>query len=516
LSDTEPLTLRSSRFLSAAIASILLLLAGRGLSSQAPSGSQLTILSKEGRRALPTLSVNDQEFVALDDLASAFQLAVREETLGNITVSYRGKTIVLTPDQALASVGGRLVSLPAPPTRNGRRWLVPVEFVNRALGLIYDQRLELRKPSHLLIVGDLRVPRITARYEPLGTSSARLTIDAAPRASSTVSQDNERVTVRFDADAIDAGTPLLPPLPPGSLVQGARVVDPLTIAVELAPRTTFRATAQPTDTAARLMIDVAASQTTEQQPASPATPAPAPPELPPSLAAPQAPGLRTLVIDPGHGGEDEGVRGARGTKEKDVTLAAARRIKAAIEGRLGIRVLLTRDDDRNVSLDDRSAYANNNKADLFISLHANASFRKTTGGLKVFTAFFGDENASSTSAVLKPERVPAFGGGLRDIELVPWDLAQIRHLDRSAIFAKTLQQLLAQGHVPLAAQALDQAPLRVLEAANMPAVLIELGYLSNPDQETQIAGNEFQSAFIQAVLEAVVRLRDVQTNGGAQ
>src|SRR5207245_1219836 len=83
--------------------------------------------------------------------------------LGAITVSYKGKTIVLTPDQALASVSGRLVSLPAPPTRNGRRWLVPVEFISRALGLIYDARLDLRKPSRLLVIGDLRVPRLTAR-----------------------------------------------------------------------------------------------------------------------------------------------------------------------------------------------------------------------------------------------------------------------------------------------------------------------------------------------------------------
>src|SRR5262249_28500070 len=80
------------------------------LSSQT-SPPSLTLLSRDGRRALPLAMVADQEFVALDDLASAFQLAVREDALGAITVSYKGKTIVLTPDQALASVSGRLVSL---------------------------------------------------------------------------------------------------------------------------------------------------------------------------------------------------------------------------------------------------------------------------------------------------------------------------------------------------------------------------------------------------------------------
>ena len=139
-------------FFSAAVASVLALAAV--LSSQTAPAPALTLLAKEGRRTLPLTIVADQEMVGLDDLAATFQLTVREESLGAITVSYKGKTIVLTPDQALASVSGRLVSLPSPPARNGRRWLVPVELISRALALIYDTRLELRKPSRLLIIGD--------------------------------------------------------------------------------------------------------------------------------------------------------------------------------------------------------------------------------------------------------------------------------------------------------------------------------------------------------------------------
>ena len=135
---------------------------------------------KDGVRCRYHSSAN-QEFVALDDLAAAFQLTSTKRSLGAITVSYKGKTIVLTPDQTLASVSGRLISLPAPPARSGRRWLVPVEFISRALALIYDVRLDLRKPSRLLVVGDLRVPRVTVRYDPLG-AAGRLTIDATPRA----------------------------------------------------------------------------------------------------------------------------------------------------------------------------------------------------------------------------------------------------------------------------------------------------------------------------------------------
>src|SRR5207249_7664894 len=133
------------------------------------------------------------------------------------------------------------------------------------------------------------------------------------------------------------------------------------------------------------------------------TPGPPPPTPPagPDLpgAAPTSP-IRTMAIDAGHGGEDQGVVGPGGAKEKDLTLAVARRLKTAVETRLGIRVLLTRDDDRNIAIDERTAAANHNKADLFVSLHANASLRSGTTGASVIYAAFdkSTENAARASA----------------------------------------------------------------------------------------------------------------------
>jgi len=474
-----------------------------GLSSQAPAGSPLTILARDSRRSLPETIVNGQEYVALDDLASTFQLSV-QEALGNVTVTYKGRTIVLTADQALASVAGRLVSLPSPSTRAGRRWLVPVEFIARALAPIYDTPLDLRKASHLLVVGDLRVPRVTIRYDAV-TGGGRLTIDATPRTMSSVSQDGDRLALKFDADALDLPSPLAPALPAASLVQGIRAADATTIDIDLAPRLGgFRAATQPLDAATRLTIDLSAPQQ-QEQPAGPAPPPPAPTE-PPPLAIP-AVAVRTIAIDPGHGGMDEGVKGAGGTKEKDLVLAVARRLKASIEGRLGIRVLLTREEDRDVALEDRTSVANNNKADLFISLHANASVRPAAAGAVIYTAAF--EKPGPAAA---PERVAAFGGGLRDIELVPWDEAQTRFLDQSNTFAMLLQQEF-DGHVPMVPQPVDRAPLAILESANMPAVLLEMGFLTNEAQEKALAGNDLQAAIVQAISDAVVKFRD-QVQGG--
>jgi N-acetylmuramoyl-L-alanine amidase len=477
------------------------------------------MLAKDGRRPIPLTLVNNQEFVAVDDLAPIFQLAVREDALGALTITYKDKTIVLT-NQALASVAGRLVSLPAPAVRAGRRWLVPVEFINRALALVYDAKLELRKPSHLLIVGDVRVPRVTVRYD-LVAPGARLTIDATPRAASTVTEDNDRLLIKFDADALDVDSSALGQLGPQSLVVSVRQLDATTLGVDLGPRVAgFRATTLPVDTTMRLSIDVmAAAEAAPPNPATPASPA-APaasaaagpavsPDLPPSLGPP-ASAIQTIAIDPGHGGTDEGVKGAGGTKEKDLTLAIARRLKAAVEARLGIRVLLTRDDDRQLPLDDRTAVANNNKVDLLISLHANASLRPAATGATIYYAAF--DPAPVSGALAGVDRVPTFSGGTRDIELVPWGQAQTHHLSQSMAFAGILEERFTD-RVALTAPGVDRAPLGVLESANMPAVLVEMGFLTNAAQEKQLAGSDFQNAFVQAMMEAIVRFRDLQSAG---
>ena len=500
-----------------AVAAVVLALFAGALAptliGQAPT---LTVLTKEGRRSLAITPAGDQEFVALDDLAAMFQLSVREEPLGAITATYKGRTIVLTPDQPLASISGRLVTLPAPPRRAAsRRWLVPVEFL-RALTLIYDTKIDLRKPSYLVVVGDLRVPRVQVQYDP-SVGYGRITIDATPRAIGTLTREGDHLAVKFDADALELVTTNVQ-FPAQGLIQSVRLADPATVAFDLGPRFgTFKATNTTGDASSRLVIDITAqapetAATATQPSAQPATPpTPAPPNTPlPDLGS-LLPGatftsIRTIAIDPGHGGDDEGSRSANGTKEKDLALSVARKLKAAIELRMGLRVLMTREDDRAVSIDDRTAVANNGKADLFISLHANASLRPAVAGASIATAFF-DTRTQSSARALAPERVPSVGGGSREIEFVPWQVAQIPHLQQSTTLATILEQQF-QNRIPLAARPLEVAPLRVLESANMPAVLVEMGYLTNVDQARLLAGAEFQNSMVQALFDSIVRFRD--------
>jgi N-acetylmuramoyl-L-alanine amidase len=480
------------------------------------SAPPYTVLSADGRKPLAVFSINDQDMVRLEDVAALFQVSVREDRGAKaLTVSSAGKTVVLSLDQGLASISGRLVSLPAPPVRDGNRWLVPVDFVSRALPLILDTRLEMRRASRLIVVGDIRAPHVTIRGELVGTAT-RITMDVTPRAAYSVVQEPRRLFVKFDADTLDA----TPTAPPTGLVEQITVAEPATVILSLAAgHGPFRATTVPVDAASsRVVIDVMPGGTPAGQSAgtvTPPTPAQPEPARPP-MFTPAVPALRTVVIDPGHGGDEQGARGVGGTLEKDVALDVARRLKAAIEGRLGIRVVLTREEDRLVPLDERASIANNNKADLFISLHANASPRPDSRGAEVFYLSLEgfSEEARRTAENPQSRALPAAGGGSRDIQLILWEMAQARHLAESAVFAGFVEQELRE-RVEMSPRPIQQAPFRVLVAANMPAVLVEMAFLTNNEQEEQLKSDAFENQVVQALLESVVRYR-ARLAGGQQ
>jgi N-acetylmuramoyl-L-alanine amidase len=285
--------------------------------------------------------------------------------------------------------------------------------------------------------------------------------------------------------------------------------------VDLGPRFAAFRDAQPVPDTGRRVLDLL-SLTADAGPtlgpataANPATTAVAPPPLP-DFGEPDVP-LRTVVLDPGHGGDDAGVRSADGPSEKDVTLAVARRLQALLEGRLGIRVLLTRDEDRPAPLDRRTAVANNNKADVFISLHANASPRAAASGASVRTAMFDERESARAS--LASERLTTVGGRPRDLDILRWDLAQVRHLERSRQLASFVARQLGE-RVPMDSRPVGAEPLRVLESANMPAIVVEMGYLTNPAQAAAMRGADFQASIAQALFDALIEFRAVLGDGG--
>jgi N-acetylmuramoyl-L-alanine amidase len=472
----------------------------------APPPTPLTLITRDARRSVPTTVVGGQELIALDDVASLFQVALRDDPqAGGITVSYRGRTIVASADQPLASVNGRVVTLPSPVVRQGQRWLVPVEFLPRALGPIYDQRIELRRPQRLLLVGDVRVPRVTARIESTGPPT-RVTVDVAPAANVAITTETGRVLLRIDADYLDVALPATA----GGLVDQVRRADvPNTVAVVLSAAAGTPRVSQSTGdgTAAHVTIEVPAGAQTAVTPDAPA--APTAPAAPDATLGSSRSGFQTVVLDPGHGGNDTGAKGLGGLDEKTVTLDIARRLRGVLEARLGVRVVLTRDDDRAVALDARAAVANNSKADLFLSLHVNSSLSRSMAGAEVYHLKLDREGEEvRRQAAADAVTLPVLGGGMRRLDVIRWDLAQVRHVNESARLASLIAEQLGK-HGKVSPRGVQQAPLRVLEGADTPAALIEMLYISNPEQEKAAGTEEFKNALAQALFEGIARFRGV-------
>ena len=475
------------------------------------AASPLTLVTRDGRRPVPTTILNGQEYIALDDLASLFQVTVREDALaGGVTISYKGRNVVASADQPMASVNGRVVTLPAPVARIGRRLLVPLDFIPRALAPIYDSPIDLRRASRLLIVGPLRVARVVIRIDAAGPPT-RATVEVTPALAVSNQFDAGRALVRVDADALDVAPP---PAPAGLIDQIQTGNQTTTIAIALNPRAGIpRVSTTTTAESTRVTVEVplaAQPQETNAAPppqTAPPPAAPAPAEPLPPLRVAGAPKLQTMVIDPGHGGDDAGVHGPKGMLEKQITLDVARRLKTLIETRLGVRVIMTRDDDRSVSPDGRDAIANNNKADLFLSLHVNGAPSAAVKGAEVYYLRLdrAGEDARRTAAASELV-LPAVGGITRPIDVIPWDLAQASHVDRSSRFASMLEEELEK-HAPMGPRPLQQAPMRVLSGANMPAALVEIGYLTNAEQEQSVQSGNFQAGLVQAMYDAVVRFR---------
>jgi N-acetylmuramoyl-L-alanine amidase len=481
-------------------------LGGLHWSTAQTPGPALRLLTREGARSLSTVTQNNQEYVTLDDLAAAFGLTFKEDRLaGGMTITARGRTIIVTADQSVVSVAGRLVSLTAAPTRQGARWLIPLDFLPRALGLALDTRIELRRNARLIIVGDLRVPRVVARIEA-GASGATVTFDITPPGMVRLSTEPGRLLMTFDADAVDL---VLPSLPPQDFLQAIQPGDtPTTVRLVTGPKFGMHrlTTTQPDASSSRAVIELLPFTTEAASPALPTLPGP-PVDVPNPLPVPST-GVRTIVIDPGHGGEETGAQGGRGTVEKDVTLSVARRLRTLIESRLGLRVFLTRDADQTMSLDDRSAYANSQKADVFVSIHANAAVRPGMKGAEVYCLSIDRAAAEAgRTAESSDAQLATLGGGTRTIDLILWETAQARYLEQSNALAAFVEQALRR-RVEMSPRAVQQAPFRVLVGANMPAVLVEIGYLSNPDQEQAIASGSYQDTVAQALLDAIVQFRE--------
>jgi N-acetylmuramoyl-L-alanine amidase len=237
----------------------------------------------------------------------------------------------------------------------------------------------------------------------------------------------------------------------------------------------------------------------------------------PSLAAERPP---RIVVDPGHGGHQEGAAGPEGLFEKDVTLQVAQRLRSLLETQLGAQVLLTRDDDHFLTLSERVAFSNEQRPDLFISLHCNAMpTRRTRARVQGIETYFLSASATNAEARAAADRENAEAPVARKaradstLAFILQDLARTEaHQDSSRLAYAIHPRLISQ--TKGTDRGVLQAPFYVLNGVEAPAVLIELGYLSHPVEGPRLGRAAYQDKLASAIASGVkaflaeVRKRD--------
>jgi len=217
--------------------------------------------------------------------------------------------------------------------------------------------------------------------------------------------------------------------------------------------------------------------------------------------------LRTLVLDAGHGGHDSGAIGPNGLMEKELVLDVTRRVARLLEDKLGVKVLLSRDGDYFVTLRDRTSYANRERADLFVSIHANAHRVVASEGVETyFLSSEATDNASRQVAALENSVVqlekPTAGRAASRSDVVKtilWDLAQSEFQWESSRLAETVLDSMTQS-LKIANRGVKQAGFYVLGGAAMPAILIEIGFVSNPKEERRLKETRYRDEIARAIL----------------
>ncbi|MBW2505066.1 MAG: N-acetylmuramoyl-L-alanine amidase, partial [Deltaproteobacteria bacterium] len=231
------------------------------------------------------------------------------------------------------------------------------------------------------------------------------------------------------------------------------------------------------------------------------------PKVQPPLHVPTSPAsttLRRIVIDAGHGGKDPGAIGPKGTYEKDITLALAKQLAKALRQQLDCEVILTRTADVYLPLEERTAIANKVGADLFISLHANASKNHSAFGLETYYLNFSKNDKAAAVAARENGTTMQ---QVSDLELILFDLMANAKINESSRLAAEIQKslvgTLSRKYAQIRDLGVRQGPFYVLLGATMPSVLVETAFISNPREEKRLKSNKYQEHTAQAIASAV-------------
>ena len=230
---------------------------------------------------------------------------------------------------------------------------------------------------------------------------------------------------------------------------------------------------------------------------------------PPSHAIGGGHRLRLITVDAGHGGHDPGAKGWNGLKEKTVNLDVARRLRDLLQ-QDGFRVILTRSDDRFIPLYGRPAIANRAGSDLFISIHANASRSRTADGFEAYyLSEATDDNARALEAAENADLPQEMGASVSSqSQAILWDLLYTEHRTESSELASHICRGMSASSLLSRSRGVKSARFAVLKGARMPAVLVEIGFLSHPNEDAHMRRPEYRQRIAEGIRRGILAFRD--------
>ena len=405
---------------------------------------------------------------------------------GTYRMTWGDHEIQFTPERRLTLVDGKLFEAPDAPRPSPGGIAVSLEFLDRVLLGPLGFHLQPLPGGYRVLPGARFLEPVAIRPAAAdfgASTTVVLTLDRMTEAQ-VDETDAGNVVIRFpDATPmLDATIPFRSERVRSVQRRGPEVV--LELEHDMGLLTWHALDAPP-----RLVLELG-----ERRP----TPTPAPVRIVERTGPPP------IVIDPGHGGDDVGAGSGNGLVEKRLTLAIARRLQNILQRR-GYPVRLTRSGDESRALSDRTALANRLEARVFVSLHANASTAPSVRGSETYYMSL-DRSASDAAAAATAEvenRIAERNGSARSpIDLILWDLAQSDVLNQSAGLALSVQQQL-NALLGLKDRGVKQAPFVVLTGATMPAVLVEVGFLSNSEEAALLATADHQQRLAEAIARGI-------------
>jgi N-acetylmuramoyl-L-alanine amidase len=438
---------------------------------------------------LPRIVLDDAgAYVPAQRLASVLGGAFNAKgATGTLVVGKR--TAVFFRNQPRVIVAGQPLTLESPARIGAAGWLIPVEFLGRSLSRLLPGVTavalggDVKRPAAKAVKAAIAFEELRYRSYP---SFTRVVVETGATLAYAVVAGRDEIRVRLPRLTLTSS-------------RTEQVADGLVKAIRLEPvggdavlRVALEGTASDVKASSlqdpfRLVLDIYRQRDSADN------------EQGPSAMEP----LRLIVLDAGHGGHDPGATGPSGVMEKEVVLDVTKRVARLVDDGLGVKVALTRSTDVFVPLRERTNFANKRRADLFVSIHANAHPRAVSEGVEVY---FLSSEASDKDA----RQVAALENGVVQLETpasrqkgdllksILWDLAQSEFQQESSFMAETVLDSMTQS-LSLVPRGVKQAGFYVLGGAAMPAVLIEIGFLTNRKEERKLATHEHREAVAHAI-----------------